>query len=71
MISETGDPECLPRQPIILHALSAPRCTRRFSRRLTTRRAQGPTKPLGHATIHAAVTGAAMAGRTPNAVAVK
>jgi hypothetical protein len=37
----------------------------------STNDAPGPeaTKALGHATIHAAVTDAAMAGRKPNAVA--
>jgi hypothetical protein len=71
MVSEAGDPECVPRQPMILPGivgvLSGANATVVMPAATLVSAYDAPgreaTKALAHATIHPAVTGAATAGR--------
>jgi hypothetical protein len=71
MVSEAGDPECVPRQPMILPGivgvLSGANATVVMPAATLVAAYDAPgreaTKALAHATIHPAVTGAATAGR--------
>jgi hypothetical protein len=69
MIFETGDPECLLRQPIIFQCIVGTAMP--TSILASPDDAPGPeaTKTLGRATIHPAVTDTAAAGRTPDSIA--